>query len=63
MQDQGLLIKYFLNDIGELNEQYNLPTQGFTSLITIILFVIHCHLSKKKYICLYIRHLTFLHLV
>ena len=33
VQDQGLLIKYFLNDIGELNEQYNLPNQGFTSLI------------------------------
>jgi lipopolysaccharide biosynthesis glycosyltransferase len=33
VQDQGLLIKYFLNDTGELNEKYNLPTQGFTSLI------------------------------
>ena len=52
VQDQGLLIKYFLNDIGELNEQYNLPTQGFTSLI---------NFYKKKNIffkCNYLRFIS-----
>ncbi len=33
VQDQGLLIKYYLEQIGYLNEKYNVPTQGFNSLI------------------------------
>ena len=33
VQDQELLIKYFLNDIGEFNEKYNVPNTGFNSLI------------------------------
>ena len=33
VQDQGLLIKYYLNQIGYLNEKYNLVSQGFNNLI------------------------------
>ena len=33
VQDQGLLIKYYLNDIGKINEKYNVLSQGFDSLI------------------------------
>ena len=33
VQDQELLIKYFLNDMGEFNEKYNFPNTGFNSLI------------------------------
>ena len=33
VQDQGLLIKYYLKYIGELKEKYNVPNHGFTSLI------------------------------
>lgn len=33
VQDQGLLIKYYLKFIGELNEKYNVPSKGFYSLI------------------------------
>lgn len=33
VQDQELLIKYYLNLIGELNEKYNVPISGFNYLI------------------------------
>ncbi len=33
VQDQGLLIKYYFNQIGHLNEKYNIPTQGLFNLI------------------------------
>ena len=32
-QDQALLVKYYLNKIGNLDEQYNVPIQGFSKLI------------------------------
>ena len=52
VQDQGLLIKYFLNDIGELDEKYNLPTQGFTSLINFY------KKNKILYKCNYLRFIS-----
>jgi len=33
VQDQALLIKYYFNQIGYLDEKYNVPTQGFDKLI------------------------------
>ena len=40
VQDQALLIKYYLNQIGYLNEQYNVLVEGFGQLIK-YLFTIH----------------------
>lgn len=59
VQDQELLVKYFLNDIGELNEKYNCPGDGFTSLINLYKKSNSHHKEKHfRFISIYptIRH-------
>ena len=59
VQDQGLLIKYFLNQIGYLNEKYNLPTEGFNKLIN---YYKNNNLNYKNNDLLYIiRHPSIRH--
>lgn len=57
IQDQGLLIKYYLNDIGVLSEKYNVLTQGFDSLIN---FYNKRNLTYKKDDLIYISKYPFI---